>query len=330
MTIKIKDFLHPGINQSTLNYATKKSLTITAFIAYWVALNKPDCMLGPIPLYDVKYYDVAESQDILKFRSIGAQFLAHQDGGTFATRIDFRIPTELAYLLPLIHFLYMIGRDVAGYMPSITSISKVLKPTELNLIDRENIAIEGNRIGKSNFEWKKSEYHATFPVFSKDFFLFNMYIETYSYNYNVVNGIDYLQCSVLLRKFTKPFNLHINNIVDPKREVSTKDVSPGKVIKTVACGANARNRKGATVLPIIVDSKSVGKYAQVSSINYPDNYEIVDTVLSLLATSTMSWNTKIDSLQTQSIFGRVTSKPSTIISAVAIGIVAASVAKATR
>ena len=327
MTIKIKDFLHPG-NQSTLNYAAKKSLTISAFIAYWITLNKPDCMLGPIPLYDVRYYDVAESQDILKFRSIGAQFLAHQDGGTFATRIDFRIPTELAYLLPLIHFLYMIGRDVVGFSPHSISRPTLRNMKSQTLKDREGLAVNATRVGKANFEWMKSEYHATFPVFSKDFFLFNMYIETYSYNYNVVNGIDYLQCSVLLRKFTKPFNLHATNMVDPKREASTKDISPDKVVGSP--NANARNRKGATVLPIIVDSKSVGKYAQVSSINYPDNYEIVDTVLSLLATSTMSWNTKIDSLQTQSIFGRVTSKPSTIISAVAIGILAIGVAKATR
>ena len=54
----------------------------------------PDVMLGPIPFYTAQMIEVASSEDVLKFRSVGAQFLAHQHGGNYAIRIDLKLIGE--------------------------------------------------------------------------------------------------------------------------------------------------------------------------------------------------------------------------------------------
>ena len=53
----------------------------------------PDVMIMlagsiPIPFYQVQYFEVARSQDLLQYRAIGGEFLAQQEGGNTGVRMD--------------------------------------------------------------------------------------------------------------------------------------------------------------------------------------------------------------------------------------------------
>ena len=47
-----------------------------------------DAIIGPLPIPMVTYYDFAESDSIVKYRSMGGEFFAHQGGDKTALRID--------------------------------------------------------------------------------------------------------------------------------------------------------------------------------------------------------------------------------------------------
>lgn len=72
------------------------------------ATGQPDILLGFIPLYHVQLYEVALSQDELKFRAVGFSYLGDQEGRNTGIRIDFRLigPMQEVFL-SLIEGLYL-------------------------------------------------------------------------------------------------------------------------------------------------------------------------------------------------------------------------------
>jgi hypothetical protein len=70
--------------------------------------GQPDVLLMFIPLYHVQMYEVALSQDELKFRAVGDTYLGDQEGKNTGVRIDFRLigPSQ-EILLTMVEGLYL-------------------------------------------------------------------------------------------------------------------------------------------------------------------------------------------------------------------------------
>jgi len=97
----------------TLSFAaslTNKTAAMIAMGAYKTGVGNPPVLLGPLPLYRVKHFEVARSQEVTEFRAIGAAFLGQQKGGNLGIRIDCEYDqTEIMSVLAILYMLE-IGR----------------------------------------------------------------------------------------------------------------------------------------------------------------------------------------------------------------------------
>ena len=104
-----------GGSQITIGgYIAARSMQFAAAQLIYITLGKPDVVLGFIPLHQVQYLEVGRSQDLLQYRSIGAEFLGHQKGGNLGIRIDFIVPTAYTtIIMPALYALYHSSREQA-------------------------------------------------------------------------------------------------------------------------------------------------------------------------------------------------------------------------
>jgi len=70
-----------GKQLTTTEYHKKRIKDYLKASAGFSLSGYPDIVLGFVPLYTVQFYEVAISQDILKYRAVGSQFLAKQKVG---------------------------------------------------------------------------------------------------------------------------------------------------------------------------------------------------------------------------------------------------------
>ena len=57
------------------------------FEQLWKHTGNPDVLMGIIPIYTAQRYEVARSQDKMKYRAVAGQFFAHQRGGNVGVKI---------------------------------------------------------------------------------------------------------------------------------------------------------------------------------------------------------------------------------------------------
>jgi len=108
----------------------------------------PDIMLHVFPLYAVQNIEVAKSDKLLNFRSIGGHFMAFQEGDNMSIRIDIRIdgPTRFLWLHAL-EQLYLRGtatfkrRPVEDRTPKSETGRTLLQGTVDNAIGSNGIII---------------------------------------------------------------------------------------------------------------------------------------------------------------------------------------------
>lgn len=157
--------------------------------------EQPPVMLGLIPLYSAKVVEYATSQDVLKMRAFGEQFLAHQDGDSTAYSIEGIFTGESeTWKISLINLMYILGEGANEILtPNIVKSNPISEMTA----QEEG----GKRYGRSNFKWKEHRHHRTFTVIDKDSIHLNMYIETINYSWSVVDGKDTCRYNIVIRKY---------------------------------------------------------------------------------------------------------------------------------
>jgi hypothetical protein len=70
----------------------------------------PGCMLGPVPIYALVNVEAGKSDKQLRFRSIGGQFLAFQEGDNQSLRMDITLSGDARFLyLSILDSLYARG-----------------------------------------------------------------------------------------------------------------------------------------------------------------------------------------------------------------------------
>jgi len=158
--------------------------------------GKLPVILGPVPIKHADYVEVARSGKVLKFRATGSIFLAQQEGGTDAIKIEGKMYKNEAYtIFPMLWGLFLYGqsrfKELESLNPSVLG--------DLNKVRKMNDLLVTN----TNFEKPSYEFHYTFPFVSRHFIIPHCYIETISIE-DKLPFKDTLQYSILLRTYEKP------------------------------------------------------------------------------------------------------------------------------
>ena len=70
----------------------------------------------PIPLYELQYFELGRSQDLLQYRAVGGEFLAQQKGGNVAVRIDMILHGSMQdHILSILQGVYLWTRGETTY-----------------------------------------------------------------------------------------------------------------------------------------------------------------------------------------------------------------------
>lgn len=181
------------------------------FIALQLAPTrfKPDAIIAGLPVYNVQKEGHAASDEILKYRSMGTIFLAHQKGGkrTFKCTLKINGPSRL-YVLSFFQFLQKNGMQENFTLnefsskfeiPLTSSIDPFTPPTANSKIryiqDYEHIGEE------------QVAYHKTVPIITETKIYTNMYLETVRYTEDVKLGMNTMEIDLAFREFIPPMHI---------------------------------------------------------------------------------------------------------------------------
>lgn len=102
--------------KTTLGYNIEKIAEYATAIAQYKVFKEPPVMLFPLgviplPLDNVKYYEVGKSMEILEYRSLNTVFMAQQKGGNWGVRIDGRLTGPFQEIIySFLQLIYLTGR----------------------------------------------------------------------------------------------------------------------------------------------------------------------------------------------------------------------------
>lgn len=186
---------------------------------YFLNFNKiqPAAVISGIPLGTVTELSHAMSNDLLKFRSAGGIFLAHQEGGEQSLRIQGKAWGANRHIfLIMLDFLFRYGSSTI-----VDLFSKGLKTDNNRMSD---IGMNKNLdpwepINKYSLEQGISTLHKTFPVITQNRVYTSMYIETYDFTESIENGMNCITYTIFFRK---------NQPIPPQQFVKVTDIKSGK------------------------------------------------------------------------------------------------------
>jgi len=96
-----------SLSQSNIEFGKRYAKSLAQYAAFGI----PDILIGSIPLYNVQIYNVSRSQDELKFRSAGTQYLGDQEGKHSGVRIDCILIGPLrTIILTALEAMYLYNR----------------------------------------------------------------------------------------------------------------------------------------------------------------------------------------------------------------------------
>lgn len=158
-------------------------------------------VVGLVPIPHVKEIEVARSGKILKFRATGSVFLANQEGGLDAIRIEgYFYRVEISWIL-ILWMLFLYGRSEQREIDN-DMLTKIIDPISIGGIAKMRKIMDVTKFN-SNESKPSYEFHHTFPIVTRHIIIPNCYIETLSFEERVINGKDTINYSILLRTYTK-------------------------------------------------------------------------------------------------------------------------------
>jgi len=167
---------------------------------------KPSAVIGGFALGTVTEKSHAISDRVLKYRSRGGIFLAHQEGGDQTLRIVGKAWGPNRYLfLTILDFLFLYGQATTHDMfaRNLKNNLKTLKfSTQAETVPQAEIRVTPwTKIDEGDIEDGVEEKHLTFPVVTTDRVYNNMFIETYDYRESVDLGMNVIEYTLFFRKY---------------------------------------------------------------------------------------------------------------------------------
>jgi len=192
------------------------------------------CVVGVIPLRHIQEIEIARSGKILKFRATGSVFLANQEGGLDAIRVEgYLVRGEIVTLIALLALQYFstgkrkeITPDMLENIYSLEDLRKALTASNINPL----------------MEKPSYVYHNTFPFVSKHVIIPNAYIETISFEEKVVFGKDVIAYSILMRTYTKPTSFVLYDHSESSWFYGMMETKQTKTLRMIEFFVNAARR----------------------------------------------------------------------------------------
>jgi len=203
----VEDYTRSEINLKSIvqlkNEISKRigsSFSIIAWSAIFSGVRKKfgkiPILLGPVPLKHVDYVEIARSGKILKFRATGSVFLAKQEGGADAIKIE-GIMYKVEFLIMLLLWgLFVYGQSKfkeLDDLPNLLGAQNVFEVRKMN-----DLIMTDSTLQRPSYE-----FHHTFPFVSRHFIIPHCYIETILIE-DKLPLKDVLKYSILLRTYDKP------------------------------------------------------------------------------------------------------------------------------
>lgn len=281
---KFKEYLSQKVNVFSKKYWWTKELaryasSIATFELWNIASEfisqvdyalgfgyKTPCVIGGLPLRHIQSLEVARSGKILKFRADGSIFLAQQHGGEDAIKIEFKIyRTEIWYVLA-IWALFLIGNGELKEIPSINangvSITEIRKIMNVSQYD----------IQTKNPSYN---YHRTFPIITRNIIIPNVYIETFSFEELVENGMDVIRCSLMLRTYREPDpEGMVTKLEGDNLFVGFKQTKKLKMFETIEFSMNAAWRLYRYMNPLLMTDNFISNRTMFNTDNDDVYYDI--------------------------------------------------------
>jgi len=187
-------------------------------LLYWDL--KPAIMIAGIPIFNATDIDCASSDEVLKYRSIGGIFMAHQKGGTQTLKIGGTIigPSRYFFLKILLALQRLnLGKQKPAEDLTYDSGRKILK----SIISPKLFLDASQKVYRSEVD--TYEYHKTFPIITPDRLYTKMYIETIEYVESTNIGQDTIKYNIALRRFSKPTHHTYRDKLGKKRDPEQKE-----------------------------------------------------------------------------------------------------------
>jgi len=166
-----------------------------------INLQSVPCVLAGLPLRHISEIEVARSGKILKFRATGSVFLANQEGGEDAVRIEGLFArSETIFIL----FLWMIFYYGQGRIREA-----VFDPNEEITL----LAMRAKNVDITTFNQTTEKpaytHHFTVPFVTRHIIIPNCYIETLSFEEKIEFGKDIIGYTILLRTYRKQIGFEV-------------------------------------------------------------------------------------------------------------------------
>ncbi|KKM93240.1 hypothetical protein LCGC14_1210370 [marine sediment metagenome] len=205
-------------------------LIVTTLSSYYLLNDKrikPAAVLAGIPLGTVEELSMALSDRILKYRSTGGIFLAHQSGGNESLRIICKAWGGNKYwFLILIDFIFLYGQSKILDMFALTKENVFTVGRDKSILSKTAKVVNPWREFKEdNVDEGREEYHMTFPIVTKNRIYSSMFLETYDIVESVNNGMNMLTITLFLRKYRVPYPYELIILKTPNPKTKKEDTT---------------------------------------------------------------------------------------------------------
>lgn len=263
----------------------KRALITLAMLGEYLALTEatgmpaPNAIIAGIPIYNMTKIGHAVSDELMKYRSTGGVFLAHQKGGKHTLRMTLKLFGSYRYLvLKLFQTLQQLGVEEALNImqnlnrgPNITLTSQNYPiPIDIVSPDTGSELMDYSRYGQMSDQ--EYSYHRTFPVITDTKIYMDMYLETLTYStdvkYGTSAGGNIIEINLLFRQYLAPTHYQ-TNVIEVKSE--EKEVEKVKFYRTYTTAKEAKlQRKYENILNVgLISAKeliALGKAAASNSL----------------------------------------------------------------
>lgn len=163
---------------------------------------RPEIIIAGLPIYSVQHLGHASSDEILKYRSMGGIFLAHQKGGKKTFKFTARMygPYRYFWYKALEDLLY-IGTEEKNPVNKLFEGGNLVTETIKDVQGDSPIIryVKSDEISDQEYA-----YHHTYPIITQSRIYMNMYMETLVLNRDVKLGKNVIEVNCAFREYNAP------------------------------------------------------------------------------------------------------------------------------
>lgn len=171
---------------------------------------KPEIIIAGIPVWHINKLGHASSDELLKYRSMGGIFLAHQKGGKHTFKFTAKIFGPMRLITyKLLEGLQLLGTEESRDVNKLVELNKISwANAKKSLVEAKDMKAAGS-LGSPIIDFTKSDnlnieeygYNRTFPVITETRIYTDMYLETLLMRESVKLGKDVMEIECAFRQY---------------------------------------------------------------------------------------------------------------------------------